>query len=264
MALTAEQQKHREDKITASFLPYLMAGDEKKILTEWQRIVGDPNYAPEDLSEIWAVQFGSWIEPFALDWHQHKTGRALIRRGEFIKHPSREFFGCTLDAYREDDKAVIDCKAPGQWRKLDDVIQHYTPQMVGQAACMKTAKAALLIVHGGSEPVEYPIEWTKEYEAELWNRVDEFQACVESLTPPVSLPAVAAPVKAIKIVDMSESNVWGNYAAVWLRAKDEAEQFNLAVKELKNLVPADAMKATGHGIVASRNKGGALSIKAEK
>ena len=45
MALTAEQQKHREDKITASFLPYLMAGDEKKILTEWQRIVGDPNYA---------------------------------------------------------------------------------------------------------------------------------------------------------------------------------------------------------------------------
>jgi predicted phage-related endonuclease len=263
MALTAEQHAKREGKITASFLPSLMAGDVTKIINEWRRIIGDPNYVPDDLSIIWAVEFGSYIEPFALDWHQKKVG-PLTRRGEFVLHPERPYFGSTLDAFRASDKTVIDCKAPGAFRKLDEVVAYYTPQMVGQRACVGADKAALLIVHGGAEPVEYPIAWEANYERELWDRVWHFQACVENLVPPAEMPAVAAPVAAVKTYDMTGNNNWGSAAATWLETKEHAQAFKSAEKTIKDAVPHDAVKCTGHHIVVSRNKAGSLSIKEAK
>ena len=62
--LTAEQHKARDGKVTASFLPKLMSGDETAILNEWRRLVGDPAYVPLDLDNVWAPSFGSYIEPF--------------------------------------------------------------------------------------------------------------------------------------------------------------------------------------------------------
>jgi len=264
MSLTKKQLEAREGKITASFLPALMSGDSAKILNEWRRVVGDPGYVAEDLSDSWPVHFGSLIEPYALDWHQRKTNLPLTRRGEVVDHPDRPYFCCTLDAYREADHTVIDCKAPGQWRKIDEVVAYYTPQMIAQAACVGAAKAALLIVHGGSEPAEYPVEWTPEYEVEVWRRVDNFHAHVESLTPPVELPAVAAPVKRLKIVDMTDSSEWAAQAGRWLQAYGAAQTARDAEKELKALVPADAVKAFGAGIEITRNRAGSLSLRESK
>ena len=51
---------------------------------------------------------------------------------------------------------------------------------------------------------------------------------------------------------------------MWIENKIAAGSFNAAVKELKAITPADAVKAFGHGVVVSRSKSGALSIKGEK
>ena len=264
MALTAEQHAKREGMVTASFLPYLMAGDKAKILSEWQRIVGDTAYAPENLDDVWPVQFGSWIEPFALDWHERKTKQPLTMRGDWVVRPERPYFGCTLDAYRTSDSCVIDCKAPGMWRKIEDVTAQYTAQMVGQAWCMATTRAALLIVHGGSEPVEYPIEWTPEYEAEVWARVDQFWGFCESLTPPVELPAIAAPVPVIRIAQMDDNPEWKRHADLWLQTHGAVETAKTAEKAIKAMVEPDVMKALGAGIVVTRNKAGSLSLREDK
>src|SRR6185312_16696207 len=130
MALSPEQMAARDGKITASFLPYLMAGDSDRIMREWMRLVEHPDYAPEDLSGAWPVQFGSYIETFALDWHERHTGCALTRRGEVVTHPRLPHVACTLDAWRAGDNAVIDCKALGAYRKLDEACAFYLPQMV--------------------------------------------------------------------------------------------------------------------------------------
>lgn len=264
MALTAEQHAKRDGFITGSFLPALMAGDKPKILSEWKRIIGDPGYEPENLDDVWPVQFGSYIETFAIDWHQRKTDKQLTRRGEWVIHPDRPYFGCTLDCYRADDATVIDCKAPGMWRKIEDVIAQYTPQIIGQAGCIPGSKGALLIVLGGSEPSEYEVTWDAAYELEMWNRVEQFWHFVETLTPPVELEPVVAPVPAVKTYDMSSSNEWAALAGMWIENKIAAGSFNAAVKELKAITPADAVKAFGHGVVVSRSKSGALSIKGEK
>ena len=264
MALSEEQLRLRDGKITASFLPALMAGDETRIVSEWKRLVGDPSYVADNLDDIWAVQLGSWIEPFALDWHQKKTGRALTRRGEVVTHPNWPHVSCTLDAYRADDAFVLDVKAIGAYRKLDEVCAYYAPQIVIQKACLQAKGGALLIVHGGAEPVEHPIEVTPEYDAQVWERVDWFWACVETLTPPIEAQPITAPVLAVKEYDMRESNMWAEDAALWLENHPAAKRFASAEKELKAAVPADAARCFGHGVIVKRDRAGRLSISAMK
>ncbi len=264
MSLTQAQLQARDGRVTASFLPYLMAGDEGKILAKWQELVGDPAYEAEDLSRVWPVQFGSYIEPFALDWHETATGYPLTRRGEVVPHPARPWFCCTLDAYRASDSTVIDCKAVGPWRKLDDVRSLYLPQMVAQRACVGAKRAALLVVHGGQEPVEEPLDWPEEYEAEVWARVDAFWQCVLTLTPPVAMTPLAAAIRAERIFDMTGSNEWGDAAATWLADAPAAKRAATAEKALKGLVPADAKQAHGAGVQITRDRAGRLSLKEMK
>lgn len=264
MALTADQLRLRDGKITASFLPALMAGDSDRILNEWRRLCGDPLYAEPDFSDNWPVEFGSFIEEFALDWQERKTCRALTRRREVVNHPTKPYVCCTLDAYRPDDAFVLDVKALGAYRKLDEACAYYAPQMVIQKACLSARGAALLIVHGGAEPVEHLIEVTPEYEAQVWERVDWFWSCVESLTVPVAVAPITAPVAAVKEYDMRESNAWANEAAVWIDNHAASKRFTASEKEIKALVPADAVRCFGHSIVCKRDKAGRLSISAMK
>lgn len=259
--LTEEQRLRRYGKVTASFLPYLMAGDEGKILSEWMRLVDHPEYKEEDLSANWAVQFGSYIEDFALNWHARRTGQPLVHRGTWMNHPELSHVGCTLDAYRVSDKTVIDNKALMRWSNLDDRRAFYCAQLVVQKACVKAEKAALLIVHGGDEPAEYEASWDEEYEAEVWERVRWFWQRVETLQAPCAIPAAKAPVPAIRIVDMNGRNEWAAYAANWLGNKEARDCFERAAKELKAMIEPDVAKAYGHGICATRSRAGALSIK---
>lgn len=261
MALTFEQQQVRNNRIGASFVPALMAGKTDAILREWKRLVGAPDYEPEDLGDVWAVQLGSYLEPFALDWHQKRTGRPLTRRGESVVHPQLGFISCTLDAWRGDDSTVIDCKVIGPWRKIDEACAYYLPQIIVQRDCVGADRGSLLIVHGGAEPQEYPLDIDSDYAEAVWQRIHTFWRHVEDLTPPVELPAALAPVPAVKEYDMATSNAWADRAAAWLANRVAAKEFENAAKDLKTLVPADGVRCFGHGIRIDRAKNGNLTVK---
>jgi hypothetical protein len=261
VSLSPQQLEARAGKVTASFVPYLMAGKEDRIREEWMKLAGHPDYAPADFSTNWPVQFGSFIETFALDWHQAKASKALTRRGEVVVHPDLPHVCCTLDAYRAEDRCVIDCKALGSYRKIDEACSFYLPQIVVQRACVGALAGSLLIVHGGSEPVEYPLEWGADYEALVWERIGAFWQSVLDLSPPVSMPLVEPPVPAIREVDMNGNNAWADSAFAWLEHRDAAKQFASADKALKALVPGDAKRCFGHEIEIKRSKSGALTIK---
>lgn len=259
--LSPDQVRNRDAKIGASFLPALMSGNDDRILNEWQRIVGDPAYIPDDLSDVWAVQLGSFLEPFALDWHERKLGHRLEQRGEWHMHPQRHYLGCHLDALCLATNTVIDCKVVGQWRKLDEVVSYYTPQMIAQKVCAGADAAALLVVHGGAEPIEVPVTWEPAYEALVWQRVDEFWKCVEDLTPPVFRESASAPIVPVKTYDMTGNNEWASEAVTWVTTRKAAKDNAAADKAIKAMIPADAVKCTGHGISVSRAKSGALTIR---
>jgi hypothetical protein len=93
-----------------------------------------------------------------------------------------------------------------------------------------------------------------------------FWSFVEADHPPPDQQPLPAPVKPEewRTVDFSGSNSWTVAASDWLAYRDVAKTFERAEKGLKSLIELDVGKAFGAGIVATRNKAGAISIRVAK
>jgi hypothetical protein len=64
----------------------------------------------------------------------------------------------------------------------------------------------------------------------------------------------------VRIIDMSTSNAWAEFAAVFRSSRGAFLEHEKAKTELKGLMPEDAREAIGHGIRAKRSKSGAISF----
>jgi putative phage-type endonuclease len=64
----------------------------------------------------------------------------------------------------------------------------------------------------------------------------------------------------ITIVDMSSSNSWAEFAALFRKTRSAFLDHERAKSELKALMPEDAREAIGHGVKAKRSKSGAVSL----
>jgi hypothetical protein len=64
----------------------------------------------------------------------------------------------------------------------------------------------------------------------------------------------------VRIVDMTSSNAWAEFAAIFSRTREAHLEHEQAKAELKSLMPDDAQQALGHGIRAKRSKSGAISF----
>jgi hypothetical protein len=64
----------------------------------------------------------------------------------------------------------------------------------------------------------------------------------------------------VRIVDMSGSNSWAEFAGIFCRTRSAFLEHETAKAELKNLMPEDAKEAIGHGVRAKRSKSGAVSF----
>jgi hypothetical protein len=275
MALTAAQLAAREGKITASFAPQLMAGDLPAIHNKWLELIGDPSWQPEDMTNNWPVYHGTVMEPHVIDWHERLTGVPLTRRGEVVVHPHRPNVCATLDCYRAFDQCVIDAKCPGAWMKLDDILAYYQPQLIVQRGCVECINASLLISHGGAAPHEYAITIDPDYEAKVWQRVDQFWRCVEMMIPPVetmALQPLTAPEE-WRTVDLSrdgEINLH-NWApemvlqlVTWNETRDNAVAHEFAREQIKALLPENVGVLRGAGLIVKRNRARAVSIKRDE
>src|SRR5262245_65816276 len=69
-----------------------------------------------------------------------------------------------------------------------------------------------------------------------------------------------ARIEAMRIVDMSSSNAWAEFASVFHRTREACLEHENSKAELKGLMPEDATEAIGHGIRATRSKSGAGSF----
>jgi hypothetical protein len=68
-------------------------------------------------------------------------------------------------------------------------------------------------------------------------------------------------LEAVRSVDMTASNNWAEFAAVYRRTRPAFQEHEAAKADLKKLVPEDAKEAVGHGIRAKRSKSGAISFE---
>lgn len=247
--------------------PVLMESDQAKLTEQWKICTGQ--VSEPDLSDNWQVEVGNLLEQPALNRYQRIGGHTLSHRGEFFQHPDKPFVGCTIDAIREFDQTVIDCKACSNFNPLDNIIRHYTPQIIVQMRCTGMPRGALLVCHGFANPRELEIVPDADYEAELWRRVHSFWLCVETWTEPVALPQVTPPDQWRAItLDMNNRESWPNWGPdmaaqlnVWGRTKVQADLHAEANKELRKLLPEDVGCVDYAGVKVIRNRAGAVTVK---
>jgi predicted phage-related endonuclease len=259
--LSPDQIRMRDGRLTASRVACLMTGDPEKLMGLWREMTGDPTYEPEDLSGVWAVQLGSHTESLNLAWYERRTGKPLSRMGDVVIHPQYDWAACTLDAWDDDLAAPVECKHVGGFEKTEAILARYAPQAHWQMIVTGSKKCVFSLIEGAREPVIETVNYDEGYAAELWSRAEQFMECVSSLTPPVILPPVQPPAKPEKAYDYTKNNQWVSEALAWIVNRPAAKDFTAAERELKALVPPDAIRVFGGGIECRRDKAGRLSIK---
>jgi hypothetical protein len=126
-----------------------------------------------------------------------------------------------------------------------------------------TARSAVLsVITGGGKWVEIATHADPLYQHLIVTAERKFWRCVESGEPP-RLFGVEPPrprIEAVRIVDMSASNSWAEFAGVFRSTRQAFLEHERSKAELKALMPDDAKEAIGHGVRAKRSKSGALSF----
>lgn len=256
--LSPAQIEIRKGKLTASRMSPLMTGDAPAILQLYREMIGEAD--EQDLSQVWAVQLGAATEQLNLDWYELRKN-PLSRRGEVVIHSRYDWAACTLDAWDDTLGCPIEAKHVGGREDLSIVIDRYQPQCQWLMEITTANQCGLSIIIAASPPIVEYIERDGEYAAEMIHRGAQFMDCVARRIVPVHLAPIAAPVIASKTYEMSGDNRWANAAATWLMTKVAAREHAEAEKELKEIVPPDAKKCTGYGVVITRDRAGRLSLR---
>ena len=264
MGLTERQHAARLGKMTASRIAAIMNGDVEDMYDLWLELTGDPSWKPKDYSYNWAVQLGNATEQFHLDWIQRNLGM-ITDRGELRQHPQFEWVACTLDGWCSETKCPVEAKHTGGFEDMPVLIDRYMPQMQWTMYATGAKEIIFSAIMGAREPKPQFIGRDDGYINTLHEQARQFMQCVWDLREPVPSPYVKPPAPVFtRTADMTGNNLWATAASRWTENREAHKAYEFAAKEIKAAVPPDAKIAKGHGIIVSRSKTGALTIKPEK
>ena len=140
--------------------------------------------------------------------------------------------------------------------------EKHMPQLQHNMWVTNAEAAVLSIITGGGKWVEITLSADPLYQHLLLTAEKKFWRCVETGEPP-RLFGIEPPrprIEAVRIVDMSTSNAWAEFANLFLSTRAAHLEHEKSKSELKSLMPEDAKEAIGHGIRAKRSKSGAVSF----
>ena len=256
---TTEWHENRRRSIGGSDATIIVNGTEEQRLKLWQVKCGLAE--PENLDDVFQVQFGLFTEPFNLEWFEKKSGLAIT--GQQEQHVTG-WRSCTLDGRVETiaGPAIVEAKHVNARYTIETCLAHYQPQLHHNMQVCGFKKAFLTAIIGNAyDYIE--VDYDADYAAKVLKAEEEFWDCVQLQIPPSPLPEEIAAPAATRAVDMTGNNEWASDAAEWLASKDAAKRFDDAAARLKKMVPADVRLASGHGIRIGRDKRRYLSIKQE-
>lgn len=239
----------------------IMGKDEGALFQLWREKRGEVE--PADLSGNLLVQFGCATEELNRRWFERETGRQIGQVQRFFRHPRLDWMGATLDGMIESEPAVFEAKFALPWN-FDEAsaAEKHIPQLQHNMLVTGTSRAHLSILTGGAKWVSIEVEADPVYQNILLQVERVFWRCVRTGEPPRLFGAEALKPKlpAVRIVDMSLSNSWAEFAAVFSQTRAAYLENESARAELKALIPTDAKEAFGHGVRAKRSKSGAITF----
>jgi predicted phage-related endonuclease len=239
----------------------IMANDEAALVRLWREKRGEAE--PEDLSGNLIVQLGLVTEALNRHWYERNSGQTVECVQHRLRHPVLRWMGATLDGKVAGSGAVFEAKFMLPWSFSEEAAaEKHMPQLQHNMWVTNATDAVLSIITGGGKWVEIKIPADSLYQHLLLTAEKKFWRCVESGEPP-RLFGVEPPrprIEAIRIVDMSASNSWAEFSALFRNTREAFLDHERAKSELKSLIPEDAKEAIGHGVRGRRSKSGAVSF----
>ena len=169
----------------------------------------------------------------------------------------------TLDGRVQGSGTVFEAKFMLPWSFSEEAAaEKYMPQLQHNMWVVGARTAVLSVITGGGKWVEILAPADPLYQHLVVTAERKFWRCVESGEQP-QLFGVEPPkpqLEAARIVDMTSSNTWTEFATIFTRTRSAHLEHEQAKAELKSLMPEDAKEAIGHGVRAKRSKSGAISF----
>jgi predicted phage-related endonuclease len=252
----------RRSCIGGSDARVIMGDDKAALVRLWREKRGE--LEPEDLTDNLIVQLGAVTEDLNRRWYERNTGLAIKDVQRKIQHPVIKWMAATLDGLVDPGGAVFEAKfmLPRAFSE-EAAAEKHMAQLQHNMWVSNARSAVLSIITGGGKWVELSIHADPLYQHLLLTAEKKFWRCVQSGEEP-RLFGVEPPrprLEAVRIFDMSASNSWAEFAAVFRRTRPAFVEHEGAKADLKKLVPEDAKEAIGHGLKAKRSKSGAVSFE---
>lgn len=272
LGLTDEQKAARRSVIGGSDAGAIVAGGE-----EWQKLwaikTGRSN--GDDLSNILAVQMGSFTEPLNAYWYEKQTGRMVTHRGDFMVHPTIPYLAANLDGVTvtaDGQPAYVDFKHVG--RSGDQLTLRYTAQCTHCAAILGLDWWVLSVFVGNSKWELTEQEIDPFFAADYLAKCAEFWKFVEAdQEPPPVEPLPVPPPRKLRIVRLDDEfrDEWPNWAGDCIRAfrkyvetKPAHDAHEASKREVKDLMPEDVGEIRRGLLKAVRDKAGAIRFSGLK
>jgi len=253
--------RNRGTFIGGSDAQIIMGNDEAALIRLWREKRGE--VGPEDLSGNLIVQLGNVTEDLNRSWYERNTGRTVGDVQRLVKHSAIPWMAATLDGIVHEIGAVFESKFMLPWSFSEEAAaEKYMAQVQHNMWVTHLRSAVLSIITGGGKWVEITIPADPLYLSVLVSAEKKFWRCVQSGETPhlVNAEPPRPRIEAVRIVDMSASNSWAEFAVLFRRTRPAYLEHERAKSELKVLFPEDAKEAIGHGLRARRSKTGAVSF----
>jgi len=252
---------NRRSFIGGSDARIIMGNDKTALVRLWGEKRGEAE--PEDLSGDLIVQLGVVTEPLNRHWYERNTGQTVEFVQHRLRHPVLRWMGATLDGIVAASKAVFEAKFMLPWSFSEEAAaEKHMAQLQHNMWVANAREAVLSIITGGGKWVEIKLSADCLYQHLLLTAEKKFWRCVEIGERPrlFGIEPPRARIEAVRVVDMSTSNAWAEFSAVFRRTRGAYLEHEQAKTELKSLMPEDAKEAIGHGIRAKRSRSGAVSF----
>jgi YqaJ-like viral recombinase domain len=240
----------------------IMGTDEVELVRLWREKRGEVESV--DLSDNLVVRLGTTTKDLNRRWYERNTGNVVRGAQRRVQHPVHKWMAATLDGLIDPGGAVFEAKfmLPSTFSE-EAAAEKHMAQLQHNMWVANARSAVLSVITGAGKWVQLSVQADPLYQHLLLTAEKKFRRCVMSGEEP-RLFGVEPPrprLEAFRIVDMSGSNSWAAFAAVFRRTRAAHQEHEGAEADLKNLVPEDATEATGHGLRAKRSKSGAVSFE---
>lgn len=257
----SNDHRDRRHFIGGSDARVIMGKDEKALLRLWKEKRGE--VAGPDLSGVLIVQLGLVTEDLNRRWFELQSGQRVVDVQRRAIHRAFPWMAATLDGLVEATGAVFEAKFMLPWSFSEGAAaEKHMAQLQHNMLVAETKTSVLSIINGGGKWVELTIEADPIYQTVLIAAEKAFWRAVKTGEPPALFDCEPPKprIEAVRVVDMSASNSWAEFASLYLVTRDAHLQHERAKTELKVLMPEDAKEAMGHGIRAKRSKSGAVTF----